>query len=53
MENVFYVPGQPWVIDFAVERGGVLVSAINGETLEQVQTRHSGAVIADFAVVCA
>jgi len=53
MEKVFYVPGQPWAIDFAVERDGVTVSQISGETLEQVQARHPGAIVADYAEVCA
>ena len=48
-EMVFYVPGQPWVIDFAKVRGdGVTVSQLQGHTLEEVQARSPGAIITSY-----
>lgn len=49
MENVFYVPGQRWVIDFAIVRAdGVTVSQLQGHTLEVVQARSPGAEIMTY-----
>ncbi|MEA9979902.1 MULTISPECIES: hypothetical protein [unclassified Pseudomonas] len=49
MEKVFYVPGQPWVIDFAVERAdGVTVSQLQGHTLNEVQARSPGVIITTY-----
>lgn len=49
MENVFYVPGQPWVIDYAIARAdGVIVSQLQGLTLEQIQVEHPGAIITTY-----
>lgn len=50
METVFYVPGQPWVIDFAFERAdGVNVSQQQGLTLEQIQAEHPGAIATTYS----
>ena len=49
MENVFYVPGPRWVIDFAIVRAdGVTVSQLQGHTLEVVQARSPGAEIMTY-----
>lgn len=49
MEKVFYVRGQRWVIDFAIERAdGVTVSQLQGHTLEEVQARSPGAEIMTY-----
>ena len=49
MENVFYVPGQRWVIDFAIVRAdGVTVSQLQGHTLEEVQARSPGAILMTY-----
>ena len=49
MEKVFYVPGQPWVIDFAFMReDGTLVTQLQRHTLEQVQERNPGAIITTY-----
>lgn len=48
MELVFYVPGQPWVIDFACVRGDLVVSELESQTLDEVQVRHPGAKIVSF-----
>lgn len=48
MELVFYVPGQPWVIDFAHERGGLVVSQLESQTLDEMRVRHPGAKIVPF-----
>lgn len=49
MENVFYVPGQPWVIDFAIQRAdGATVTRLQGHTLEEVQARHPGAQLMSY-----
>lgn len=49
MEKVFYVPGQPWVIDFAFMReDGTLVTQLQRHTLEEVQERSPGAIITSY-----
>ncbi|MDF4211172.1 hypothetical protein P2W50_31460 [Pseudomonas protegens] len=49
MEKVFYVRGQPWVIDFAIERAdGVVVSQLRGHTLAEVQAHSPGAEIITY-----
>ena len=48
MELVFYVPGQPWVIDFAHQRGGLIVSQLENKTLDELQVLHPGAKIVTF-----
>ncbi|MBA6068102.1 hypothetical protein [Pseudomonas mosselii] len=48
MELVFYVPGQPWVIDFAHVRGELIVSQLENQTLDEMQVRHPGAKIVPF-----
>ncbi|MGM7284760.1 hypothetical protein ABRY74_23220 [Pseudomonas guariconensis] len=48
MELVFYVPGQPWVIDFAHERGDLVVSQLENQTLDEVQVLHPGAKIVPY-----
>lgn len=49
MEKVFYVPGQPWVIDFAVDRAdGLTVTQLQGHTLDQVLIRNPGAIITTY-----
>ena len=49
MEKVFYVPGQPWVIDFAFMReDGTLVTQLQRHTLEQVKERSPGAIITTY-----
>lgn len=46
MDNVIYVPGMPWVIDFTVKRDdGVVVTQLHGRTLEDVQAQHPAAII--------
>lgn len=51
MEKVFFVPGQPWVLDYAVERtDGVIVSEQQGKTLSEIQERHPTALIVDYQV---
>ncbi|HDQ4405505.1 TPA: hypothetical protein P8734_005703 [Pseudomonas aeruginosa] len=48
-EMVFYVPGQPWVIDFAkVRADGVTVTQLQGHTLEEVKARSPGAVVISY-----
>lgn len=54
MENVFYVPGQRWVIDFAIHRAdGVAVSQLQGHTLEEVQARNPGAQVMTYSAAVA
>lgn len=48
MELVFYVPGQPWIIDFAHVRGGLVVSQLENQTLKELQVRHPHAKIVSF-----
>ncbi|MEB8059303.1 hypothetical protein [Pseudomonas fulva] len=48
MELVFYVPGQPWIIDFAHERGGLVVSQLENQTLQELQVRHPDAKVVSF-----
>lgn len=48
MEKVFYVPGQPWVLDFAIEADGVARSELTGRTLEQVQAENPGAILCTY-----
>ncbi|MBX8493146.1 hypothetical protein K5D42_25075 [Pseudomonas cichorii] len=48
MELVFYVPGQPWVIDFAHICGGVVVSQLYNQTLDEVKKIHPGATVVSF-----
>lgn len=49
MDKVFYVPGQPWVLDFAVEReDGVLVSEQEGKTLAEIQHRSPSAILVTY-----
>jgi len=50
-DQMFYVPGQAFAIDFAVERDGELVTVITGENLAAVRERHPEAVIASFTEV--
>lgn len=47
-EKVFYVPGQPWVQDFAVEVEGVVRSQLQGLTLEQFQAREPGVIVCTY-----
>ncbi|MDX9668609.1 hypothetical protein QMK50_27060 [Pseudomonas sp. P5_152] len=49
MENVFYVPGQRWVIDFAIVLAdGATVTQQQGHTLEEVQARCPGAILTTY-----
>ncbi|MEE5177074.1 hypothetical protein V2K54_25520 [Pseudomonas alliivorans] len=49
LEKAFYVPGQPWVIDFAVVReDGVFVSQLHGLTLDEIKALNPNAVITDY-----
>lgn len=49
LEKAFYVPGQPWVIDFAVARqDGVFVSELHGLTLDEIKALNPNAIITDY-----
>ena len=48
MEKVFYVPGQPWVIDYALDRDGVTVTQRQRHTLEEVRVHSPAAIIITF-----
>ena len=47
-EKVFYVPGQPWIQDFAVEVDGVVRSALQGLTLDQIQAKEPGVIVCTY-----
>jgi len=54
MEMVFYVPGQPWVIDFVIERAdGVAVSVLHGLTLEEIRAYSPGVIVTSHQEACA
>ncbi|MCK9759894.1 hypothetical protein LT708_25210 [Pseudomonas syringae pv. syringae] len=49
LEKAFYVPGQPWVIDFAkVRQDGVFVSELHGLTLDEIKAHNPNAIITDY-----
>lgn len=46
MGKAFYVPNQPWFVDYAIERAdGVMVSELAGLTLEQIKAKYPGAIL--------
>lgn len=48
MEKVFYIPGSPTAIDYALELGnGQVVTNWTRETLEQLAERYPGVVLGD------
>lgn len=53
MELVFYVPGQPWVIDFAHVRGDLVVSQLENWTLDDVRKIHPGAQVVPYCEAAA
>jgi hypothetical protein len=48
MTQAFYQPNAATIIDFAIERGGILRGGFSNETLEQIQARYPGAVLGDL-----
>jgi hypothetical protein len=49
MEKVFYIPGQPWIVDFAVARkDGVIVSEQQGITFSELKNLYPSAVMIDY-----
>lgn len=47
-EPVFYVPGTSTIIDTAVLRDGVYLSAINGHTLQQLRLEYPNAEVGEW-----
>lgn len=49
-EQVFYVPGQPWVIDFVEQQpDGSCVAAATGQTQEQIAAVSPGVILCTYA----
>lgn len=48
MEKVFYVPGQPWVLDYVEEVDGVAYSYTRRMTLEQTQAENPGVTLCTY-----
>ncbi|RXU01307.1 hypothetical protein B1F69_04335 [Pseudomonas syringae] len=48
-DKAFHVPGDPWVIDFAVAgQDGVFVSQLNGLTLDEIRASYPKAILTDY-----
>lgn len=48
MKKAFYVPRRHGIIDLVIERNGVLVGEISGETLEQMRVHWPDVIIDDL-----